>query len=259
MHLFTQLRCIVIHYATHIENVAPFSRRGEQLDSDDTPFLSDDTPMLGAEQAPARRRLRVVSLLPSATEMLHLLGANIVGRSHECDWPKAVCDRVPALTGAYNRFESSAQMHDAVIESLRSGRGLYYLDSKLLAELRPDVIITQSLCSVCAVDLDIVQQAAGKLFPTPRIIDTNPMSLQDVISDVRRLGLELGLARRGEDAAAMLQARVDHAVTFVAEAASARAARNALPTTVWRFHGHGRPVERRQTGGQSLRARQAIF
>ncbi|EFJ53120.1 hypothetical protein VOLCADRAFT_55499 [Volvox carteri f. nagariensis] len=159
--------------------------------------------------------MRVVSLLPSATEILALIGAEIVGRSHECDWPEAVRENVPALTGAYNKFENSAQMHDAVTESLSSGQGLYWLDSERLAQLRPDAIVTQSLCSVCAVDLDIVRKATTKIFPPPRIIDTNPMSLQDVISDVRRLGTELGLAQSGEAAAAALQERVDRAVARV--------------------------------------------
>ncbi|KXZ52298.1 hypothetical protein GPECTOR_10g930 [Gonium pectorale] len=144
--------------------------------------------------------------------MLFLLGANVVGRSHECDYPEAIVRSVPTLTGAHNKFESSAQMHEAVTVSLRSGKGLYWLDTQLLAELKPDVIVTQSLCSVCAVDLDIVRQAASAIFPPPRIVDTNPMSLEGVIADVRRLGAELGLAERGEAAAAELQARVDRAV-----------------------------------------------
>ncbi|GLI63002.1 hypothetical protein VaNZ11_005861, partial [Volvox africanus] len=176
--------------------------------------------MSAAEQEPAKRRMRVVSLLPSATEILALIGAEIVGRSHECDWPETVRGCVPALTGAYNTFENSAQMHDAVSKSLSSGRGLYWLDSELLADLKPDAIVTQSLCAVCAVDLDIVRKAASKIFPPPKIIDTNPMSLQDVIADVRRVGAELGLSQRGEEAAAALQARVDRALRLAASAAA---------------------------------------
>ncbi|GLC41083.1 hypothetical protein PLESTB_000945000 [Pleodorina starrii] len=180
--------------------------------------------MSAAQPDPAKRPVRVVSLLPSATEMLSLLGAEIVGRSHECDWPLGVRDRVPALTGAYNKFENSAQMHEAVTQSLSSGRGLYWLDAERLAQLAPDAIVTQSLCSVCAVDLDIVRKAAAKIFPQPRIIDTNPMSLQDVIADVRRLGEELGLAQRGAEAAAALQARVDQSLARAAELAATAAA-----------------------------------
>jgi iron complex transport system substrate-binding protein len=188
--------------------------------------------MSAAKQQPAEPfRPRVVSLLPSATEMLSLIGAEIVGRSHECDFPEDVRDGVPALTGAHNKFEDSAQMHDAVTESLRSGQGLYWLDSQRLAELRPDAIVTQSLCSVCAVDLDIVRKAAAKTFPAPRIIDTNPMSLQDVISDIRRLGGELGMSERGDAAAAALQARVDCAVKQAEELAAAAAVAAAAGTS----------------------------
>ncbi|KAG2439569.1 hypothetical protein HXX76_004921 [Chlamydomonas incerta] len=156
--------------------------------------------------------LRVVSLLPSATEMLALLGCNVVGRSHECDYPPAVRDSAPALTGAFNRFESSSQMHDAVTASLKAGKGLYFLNTDVLREVKPDVIVTQSLCSVCAVDYSIVQEAIAALDSPPRLLDTNPMSLQAVIGDLRRLGAELGRAEAGEAAAAALTARVDAAV-----------------------------------------------
>ena len=92
---------------------------------------------------------RIVSLLPSATEVVAAAGGEawLVGRSHECDFPKAV-ESLPVLTSATNEFQSSAQMNDAVAMSLERGDGLYALESNLLQELRPDVIVTQDLCAV---------------------------------------------------------------------------------------------------------------
>lgn len=92
---------------------------------------------------------RIVSLLPSATEVVAAAGGEdwLVGRSHECDFPKGV-ESLPVLTSATNEFQSSAQMNDAVAMSLERGDGLYALESNLLQELRPDVIVTQDLCAV---------------------------------------------------------------------------------------------------------------
>ena len=93
--------------------------------------------------------MRVVSLLPSATEVVAAAGGGewLVGRSHECDYPQNL-ESLPALTSATNEFLSSAQMNDAVAMSLERGDGLYALDSDLLQELSPDVIVTQDLCAV---------------------------------------------------------------------------------------------------------------
>lgn len=92
------------------------------------------------------RKLRVVCLLPSATEILCLVGGEdlLVGRSHECDYPASI-QHLPFLTAATNAFTSSWQMDQAVGEALQSGQGLYTIDAEALKELRPDLIITQSL------------------------------------------------------------------------------------------------------------------
>lgn len=79
----------------------------------------------------------------------------MIGRSHECDFPEAI-QHAPVLTSAINAMESSRQMHEAVVSSMASGEGLYSIDTKLLTQLAPDVILTQSLCSVCLVDSNLV-------------------------------------------------------------------------------------------------------
>lgn len=167
--------------------------------------------------------LRVVSLLPSATETLCLVGAGhmIVARSHECDFPASLAP-LPALTKAENAFVDSRQMHEAVAESLGRGRGLYHLDGQLLEALRPDLIVAQSLCSVCAVDMDLVTAAAAALDPPPAVVSLNPHSLADVVNDCRRVGEAVGRATAGAEAADALQQRIDAARAAAKQLAGAQ-------------------------------------
>lgn len=138
----------------------------------------------------------------------------IVGRSHECNYPAAVLS-APILTGAYNKFESSRQMHEAVNEHLKSGKGLYWVDEAKLQALQPDVIVTQSLCDVCSVDITIVSCIAKSLKTRqgaqPDVYSLNPQSLQEVLDDCEVIGRALGMAQRGTAARAALQARIDRA------------------------------------------------
>ena len=120
--------------------------------------------------AKALAPMRVVSLLPSATEILCTAGAAnlLVGRSHECDYPSNIT-HLPQLTGQVHKFLSSRQMNDDVSASLASGNGLYTIDSRTIEDLRPNVILTQSLCNVCSVDLCMVERIAVDLDPKPQV------------------------------------------------------------------------------------------
>lgn len=142
--------------------------------------------------------MRIVSLLPSATEILCLIGASelIVGRSHECDFPPEVRSR-PVLTSARVTAEDPAEIDRQVRELHSTGgaQSLYRLDSGLLAELRPDVIVTQDLCEVCSIDLGTVQAAIAAMAgmnPRPRVVSLNPMTFDGVLDDILRVGSELG-------------------------------------------------------------------
>ncbi|KAK9806632.1 hypothetical protein WJX73_002587 [Symbiochloris irregularis] len=157
---------------------------------------------------------RVVSLLPSATEVVAAAAGSevLVGRSHECDFPLAI-DNLPALTSANNDFVSSAQMNDAVTSSLQAGNSLYRLDDQLLASLRPDCVVTQDLCAVCAVDLSTVQRAVSD---SVQILCLNPFTLEDVLADIRRVGTALHTESRAETSARKLEHRIDVACKLAA-------------------------------------------
>ena len=119
---------------------------------------------------------RVISLLPSATEVLCSIGGEslLVGRSHECDFPGSIADR-PILTAARTTATSSAEIDAEVRAALNGGDGevsasasLYHLDADLLRSLKPDVILTQDLCDVCSIDLATVRAIAAGMDDPPR-------------------------------------------------------------------------------------------
>lgn len=161
--------------------------------------------------------MKVVSLLPSATELVCAAGGEgfLVGRSHECDYPPSIRDR-PILTAAKNKFESMSQMNDAVTASLGAGEGLYTVDQELLLRLNPDVIVTQSLCEVCSVDLALVERICAKALPSANIISLNPFTIEEVLEDVLRVGTAMQQEAAAQAAVADMQRRIDTAKAFVA-------------------------------------------
>jgi iron complex transport system substrate-binding protein len=163
--------------------------------------------------------MRVVSLLPSATELLCASGGAplLVGRSHECDFPDSILDR-PVLTSPRTCGLESAAIDLEVRESLARGESLYVLDEQLLRALSPDVILTQDLCEVCSIDLNTVRRAAAAMTPSPCVISLNPATFDDVLDDLLRVANAVGLATQGQAAAVALRARYwqarDHVPSF---------------------------------------------
>lgn len=155
---------------------------------------------------------RVVSLLPSATEMVCAVGARaqLVGISHECDFPAGLTDLPvltrPRLSGAGTSLAIDADLRDLVRRALSP----YEIDVAGLAAVRPDVIVTQDLCSVCAVSLPAVQSAAAGLLGRPvEIVSLQPRRLDDVWADVARVGAALGRVEAARKVAGELRSRVE--------------------------------------------------
>ena len=134
--------------------------------------------------------MRIVSLVPNGTEILFALGAGdlVVGVSHECDFPEEARRR-PILTGSALRPGMSAAEVDAAVSAqVGSGDSLYTLDESRIAELMPDVIVTQQLCPVCAVSTGQVDGAVRPLPRCPEVISLDPKTIGDVFADIRRVG-----------------------------------------------------------------------
>jgi iron complex transport system substrate-binding protein len=149
--------------------------------------------------------LRIVSFLPSATEMACALGLveQLVGVTHECDYPHEIKGKPIVVRSVLPVENMSEQEIDrAVSEWLRNGRSLYRVDEQLLHELAPDLILTQDLCQVCAPSGNEVSQVLNALPCKPQILWLTPKSLDDIFDNVRQLGVATG---RSEQAQALIE------------------------------------------------------
>ena len=154
--------------------------------------------------------MRIVSLLPSATEIICTLGLEdqLVGVTHECDYPTAV-RRLPQVTRTLiPAAASSGEIDRLVRERLWSNQALYTLDLPVLESLRPDLIVTQTLCDVCAVAEDEVRAAACMLPGGPTVINLEPQTLLQVLDAVRQVAIAVGVDRRADDVIANLTDRI---------------------------------------------------
>lgn len=148
------------------------------------------------------RKKRIVSLLPARTEIVCALGAagRLVGRSHECDYPPEI-QKLPACTSAkVDSKAPSAEIDRQVKERLRDAVSIYRVDVEKLKELRPDLILTQAQCEVCAVSLPEVEQAVAQWTGgRPQIISLSPKKLADIWEDIRTVANALDLTDEGRD------------------------------------------------------------
>ncbi len=133
--------------------------------------------------------MRIVSLVPSATEMLFALGLGpeVVAVTHECDYPPAARQLPRVTRDVLPNGLSSAQIDAAVKERTLVGESIYELDADALGELEPDLIVTQALCSVCAVSFDDVRAIAEEIPTRPRVISLDPHTVGEVLGDARTL------------------------------------------------------------------------
>src|SRR6186997_2935075 len=145
--------------------------------------------------------MRIASLVPSATETLFALGlgGDVVGVTHECDWPAAARE-LPQLTATVLPAGLGAAEIDAAVKRVvGEGRALYTLDEERLAELEPDLIVTQAVCEVCAVSYEDVVAVAARLPSRPRVLQQDPSSLGEVLDDVVRVGEAAAIPERAEE------------------------------------------------------------
>src|SRR6267143_2382967 len=167
---------------------------------------------------------RIVSLVPAATEIAAALGLmhQVVGVSHECDFPNEANTR-PRVTrlrmGATARQAqlspsnqagiTSRQVDEWVRRALREQGTIYTIDEPLLRELRPDVILTQKLCDVCAVGYGTVARLAETLPGPPQVVNLEPSSLSDIFDDIGRIARACDVAERAKELVTKLSARLE--------------------------------------------------
>lgn len=138
--------------------------------------------------------MKIVSLIPSATEIVAALGLadRLVGVTHSCDWPPGVMHLPRVTSTAIPKDATSAEIDRQVKASLSDGAPLYELDVDLLERLRPDLVLTQGVCDVCAVGETQALACLGGLSTRPEILSLHPHRFADVLADVRRVGAACG-------------------------------------------------------------------
>lgn len=166
--------------------------------------------------------MRIVSLVPAATEIVASLGQlhQLVGISHECDYPVEVVGK-PRVTRCDlpDAPLSSAEVDQWVRSTLATVGSLYRLDESLLRQLEPDVLITQRLCDVCAVGYGSVQAFAAGLPGRPQVLNLEPSTLADIFENIRQVGQVLGVQQAAELQVHILSARVQEVRSRVADVA----------------------------------------
>jgi iron complex transport system substrate-binding protein len=155
--------------------------------------------------------IKIVSLLPSATEIVCALGLeeNLIGITHECDYPSSITNK-PPLTASRISHEtmSSAEIDHAVRSNLDGHGSIYDLNEKLLAELKPDLIVTQELCEVCAVSYKTVQKAAKMYVADAKVVSLEPNTIEDIFENIKTVGELAGVAEKGAEVVESLRNRL---------------------------------------------------
>jgi iron complex transport system substrate-binding protein len=155
--------------------------------------------------------MRIVSLVPSATEMLFALGLgpDLIAVTHECDYPPAARDLAKVTRDVLPAGLSSAEIDAAVKQRTLEGKSIYELDEAMLRELRPDLIVTQALCSVCAVSFDDVRAIAEEIDSHPEVISLDPHTVGEVLGDARTLAQATDRKAAAIDLIREASARID--------------------------------------------------
>jgi len=160
---------------------------------------------------------RVVSLLPSATEIVYALGVAPAATSHECDHPPEAADRPTVVESRIDADATSADI-DAQVGAAEADGGVYEIDRETLAAVDPDLVISQGICEVCAVDTVVVEDAIADLGLDCDLLTTDPHSVEDVLGDIRRIGAALGREARAGELVAELQGRIEAVADAVPDA-----------------------------------------
>lgn len=198
--------------------------------------------------------MRIVSLLPSTTEILYAIGAGdqVVGVTFECDYPADARQRTIVSTSALPTGLSPAQIDTYVSAALAKGEDLYHLDRNALAGLDADIVVTQDLCAVCAVDVSVVDDALAYLGCRAEVVTIDPHTIEEVLASIVRLGEVTGRPVAATALVAGLRGRL----SAVAERVRLRARRPRVVVLEWTdppyAPGHWVPEMIAAAGGESV-------
>jgi iron complex transport system substrate-binding protein len=163
--------------------------------------------------------MRIVSLLPSATEILYALGLSdsVIGVTHECDFPPGAARKPILIKPRVDPHAAPADIDRQVRELVSRGESIYAIDARLLASLEPDLIVTQDLCHVCAASTDDLATALTRFQKPPRVLTLTPHSLDDVWQDIASVGEATGADEIAKPLILSLKRRVAHVESLVTQ------------------------------------------
>ena len=166
---------------------------------------------------------RVLSLLSSTTEIIYALGCGdrLVGRSHECDYPEEVSELPICTIPKFNVDGTSREVDDEVKSLVQSALSIYYINEKLLKELKPDIIFTQSQCEVCAVSVSDVENALKNITGlSSRVISVEPNSVEDIFNDILTIAEILNVRKKGKELVESIKTKIDNTEKIVYQKSS---------------------------------------
>ncbi len=170
--------------------------------------------------------MRIVSLVPSATELLFALGAgdDVIAVTHECDYPPDTAALPRVTRDLIGPGLEPAEIERAVRELTEEGRSIYALDEEAVHEAAPDLIVTQGLCTVCAVSEEDVRALAGEMDPSPQVLSLDPHTLGEVLGDVRTVAEATDRKHAAADLISDAASRIDRVRLAVRDAERPRVA-----------------------------------
>lgn len=199
--------------------------------------------------------MRTVSLLPAATEILAFLGAteNLVGITHECDFPSFVASRARVTRSSLPHSSDPAEIDAAVREQSHAGAALFELDEKKITALHPELLLTQALCDVCAVNEADVRSLAERIAPVPNVVTLGGTSIDGIFTDINAVAVALGIPDEAEELIAGLRDRMRriHDVLKAERAPRPRVALVEWTDPVY-MAGHWGPEQIHRAGGRDV-------
>lgn len=171
-------------------------------------------PTATATAATPPERLRICTLLPSATEIAYLLGLGdaVLGVTHECDFPADAKRKRQVVRSRIDGTATSAEIDRQVRALVGAGEAVYALDEEAVRDISPNLVVTQALCEVCALPYDDVVSTMSAMGIEPEVVALNPTSLADVFDDIVRVGKAAGVEAAAREKVADLRQRVDRVV-----------------------------------------------
>ena len=155
---------------------------------------------------------KIVSFLPSATEILYEIGAGsqIVGVTHECNYPKEAKLKPRIINSAFDASTmSSKEIDDKIVELFSNGKDIYIINDNLLKELRPDIIVAQGICEVCSPFTKEIRHAISILGYNPEVIILDPSDISDILDNIYEISKSVGKIKKGQNLVKSLENKIN--------------------------------------------------